>query len=252
MPGSPFDATPPPPAPMPMAPAPAPAPSHGFPPPGSAFPRRSGLSPCSIPGPPPTGIALPNDDELHICRASRRPILVIIALVILVAIGVGVLLFLNSRGIITEALCPSAAPARVASAAAVTPPKRAPRRPSRPSPAPPRRWRQWRRQSPRPRKSARAAWPRTSKVRRCGAAKTSGSCATTRTSAASTRKFTAGWWLPAPARSRRGCVSGRPWAGSSWPRRPWFAGRAAQRGLPCPTCRPRRASASSSARPSTI
>jgi len=141
MPGSPFDATPPPPAPMPMAPAPAPAPSHGFPPPGSAFPPPISAFPPSIPGPPPTGIALPNDDELQIRRASRRPILVIIALVILVAIGVGVLLFLNSRGIITEAPTPrpSAAPARVASAAAVTPPETSAQQaePPIPSAAPP-------------------------------------------------------------------------------------------------------------------
>lgn len=143
MPGSPFDAPPPPP--VPMAPAPAPAPTHGFPPPGSAFPPPISAFPPSIPGPPPTGIALPIDDELQMRRASRRPILVIVALVVLVAIGVGVLLFLNNRGIITRAPSPpsSAPPARVAvstPAAEVRAPPAASTAPAAPAaalPAPP-------------------------------------------------------------------------------------------------------------------
>jgi len=129
IPASPFDATPPPPsAPLPAAPpAAAPpqpmygGPAAGFPAPGSAFPPPISAFPPSIPGPPPTGIALPPgtlDDEEQIRRASRRPILVLIGIVVLVAIGVGVLLFLNYRGVITEAppAPPASAPARVASA----------------------------------------------------------------------------------------------------------------------------------------
>ena len=112
VPGSPFDATPPP-GPLPAAAAEPQAAQPGFPPPGSAFPPPLSAFPPTIPGPAPTGIALPSDDEFDIRRASRRPILVIVAIVVLVATGVGVLLYLNNRGIISEAPRPHLQTTRV-------------------------------------------------------------------------------------------------------------------------------------------
>lgn len=116
-PPSPFDATPPPPQAMPMAApvAPTPAPGAGFPPPLSAFPP-------SIPAPPPTGVQLPLDD-VEIRNAGRKPIFVLVAIVVLLAIGIGVLLFLNNRGVITrrQAEPPAAAPARVAATSSASP-----------------------------------------------------------------------------------------------------------------------------------
>jgi serine/threonine protein kinase len=122
LPGSPFDPTPPPPAPMPGAPHHQPVmPSPGFPHPGSAFPPPISAFPPSIPGPAPTGIELPPgalDDMAQLRRASLGPKLVLLGIAVLVAIGVGVLLYLNSRGIITRAppAGPGREPARVASA----------------------------------------------------------------------------------------------------------------------------------------
>lgn len=120
----------------PFGAAPPAGPSPGFPAPGSAFPPPISAFPPSIPGPPPVGIALPAgalDDEAQIRRASRRPILVLIAIVVAVAILVGVLLFLNYRGVITRAPAPT--PSRSVAAARITEPSASARtpEPERPS-----------------------------------------------------------------------------------------------------------------------
>ncbi len=92
---------PPPPAPSMAQPVVAPAPLEAaFPPPASA------AFPPSIPGAPPTGIPLrpgggPALDDIEIRAAGRRPILVLVGIVIAIALGIGILLYLNSRGVIT-------------------------------------------------------------------------------------------------------------------------------------------------------
>ena len=83
----------------------------GFPPMG-AYPIMDSAYPPTIPGPAPTGIpmssgGMPALDDVEFRSASRRPIMVIIGVVILVVIGIALLLFLNHRGVITTAPTPT-------------------------------------------------------------------------------------------------------------------------------------------------
>lgn len=69
------------------------------PPPSQAFPP-------SIPVAPPTGIPLlpgggPALDDVEIRHAGRRPILVLISIVVFIALLIAVLMYLNYRGVIT-------------------------------------------------------------------------------------------------------------------------------------------------------
>lgn len=104
--------SPPPPAP-PAAPNPFQQPmaqpmAGGFPNPQQAAfpPPASQAYPPSIPGAPPTGIPLlpgggPALDDVEIRQAGRRPILVLVSIVVFIALLLAVLMFLNYRGVIT-------------------------------------------------------------------------------------------------------------------------------------------------------
>jgi serine/threonine protein kinase len=104
----------PPPPPPPPAPAanpfmsPQPPATSGFPSPQQAAfpPPASQAFPPSIPGAPPTGIPLlpggsPMLDDVEIRQAGRRPIIVLISIVVFIALAIAVLMFLNHRGVIT-------------------------------------------------------------------------------------------------------------------------------------------------------
>jgi serine/threonine protein kinase len=104
--------SPPPAAPPAVPTPPAPPPQHfvphGFPPPGQAAfpPPTSQAYPPSIPVAPPTGIPMlpggsPALDDVEIRAATRRPIIVLVGIVVLVFLGIAVLMFLNYRGVIT-------------------------------------------------------------------------------------------------------------------------------------------------------
>jgi hypothetical protein len=68
-------------------------PQAAFPPPTSAYPP-------SIPAASPTGIQVQLDD-VELRRPSRKPLVVIAILLVLIALGMTVLLILNYRGVIT-------------------------------------------------------------------------------------------------------------------------------------------------------
>lgn len=108
--------SPPPPAPAPPAPPAAPNPfqtpmappvAGAFPNAQAAFPPPASQAyPPSIPVAPPTGIPLlpgggPALDDVEIRQAGRRPILVLVSIVVFIALLIAVLMFLNYRGVIT-------------------------------------------------------------------------------------------------------------------------------------------------------
>jgi serine/threonine protein kinase len=103
--------SPPPPAPQAAAPNPFQAPMArtavgGFPQQAAFPPPASQAFPPSIPGAPPTGIPLlpgggPALDDIEIRHAGRRPILVLVSIVLLLFVLIAVLMFLNYRGVIT-------------------------------------------------------------------------------------------------------------------------------------------------------